>query len=59
LPFCGESRRWRGHLAVREPTSNPKYVAVSDYVWDPQTRIMALAQLTLDECTGEGAARCG
>jgi hypothetical protein len=47
------------HLAVREPTSNPKYVAVSDYVWDPQTRIMALAQLTLDECTGEGAARCG
>ncbi|MFG2875301.1 hypothetical protein ACGFYU_09885 [Streptomyces sp. NPDC048337] len=38
------------HLAVREPTSNPKYVAVSDYVWDPQARIMALSQLTLDEC---------
>ncbi|MGW0734296.1 hypothetical protein [Streptomyces sp. NPDC002851] len=23
-----------GHLAVREPTSNPKYVSVSDYVWE-------------------------
>ncbi|MFD9405749.1 hypothetical protein ACFWBN_01830 [Streptomyces sp. NPDC059989] len=38
------------HLAVREPTSNPKYVAVSDYVWDPQAGIMNLSQLTLDEC---------
>ncbi|WP_046777731.1 hypothetical protein [Streptomyces yangpuensis] len=39
-----------GHLAVREPTSNPAYVAVSDYVWDPQAGIMNLSQLTLDDC---------
>lgn len=38
------------HLAVREPTSNPKYVAVSDYEWDPKARVMNLSQLTLDEC---------
>ncbi|MEU9298933.1 hypothetical protein [Streptomyces sp. NPDC048269] len=38
------------HLAVREPTSNPKYVSVSDYVWDPKARSMNLSQLTLDEC---------
>lgn len=38
------------HLAVREPTSNPKYVAVSDYVWDPDAGIMNLSQLTLDDC---------
>ncbi|MEV6954492.1 hypothetical protein [Streptomyces sp. NPDC051183] len=40
------------HLAVREPTSNPKYVAVSDYVWDPDAGIMNLSQLTLDDCPG-------
>ncbi|MFJ4775378.1 hypothetical protein [Streptomyces sp. NPDC088762] len=53
------------HLAVREPTSNPKYVAVSDYVWDQKAGIMSLSQLTLDECpalsdttpTGDGP-RC-
>ncbi|WP_412077440.1 hypothetical protein ACLF6K_23040 [Streptomyces xanthophaeus] len=38
------------HLAVREPTSNPEYVAVSDYVWDPDAGSMNLEQLTLDEC---------
>ncbi|MBT2479633.1 hypothetical protein J7E94_15625 [Streptomyces sp. ISL-94] len=38
------------HLAVREPTSNPKYVAVSDYVWDSKAGTMNLSQLTLDEC---------
>ncbi|UUU41153.1 hypothetical protein [Streptomyces sp. NBC_00162] len=38
------------HLAVREPTSNPKYVAVSDYEWDPRAGVMNLSQLTLDEC---------
>lgn len=38
------------HLAVREPTSNPDYVSVSDYVWDPDAGIMNLSQLTLDEC---------
>ncbi len=40
------------HLAVREPTSNPQYVGVSDYVWDPKAGIMNLSQLTLDECPG-------
>ncbi|MGR4881522.1 hypothetical protein ACIPUC_19230 [Streptomyces sp. LARHCF249] len=38
------------HLAVREPTSNPAYVAVSDYEWDPKAGVMSLSQLTLDEC---------
>ncbi|MFK0014217.1 hypothetical protein [Streptomyces sp. NPDC091027] len=44
------------HLAVREPTTNPDYVSVSDYVWDPKARIMNLAQLTLDECPNSTAA---
>ncbi|MFE0579542.1 hypothetical protein [Streptomyces sp. NPDC058874] len=39
-----------GHLAVREPTSNPAYVAVADYVWDPKGGLMNLSQLTLDDC---------
>ncbi|MCB5163436.1 hypothetical protein LG634_01025 [Streptomyces bambusae] len=39
-----------GHLAVREPTTNPSYVSVSDYEWDPDTRTMTLQQLTLDDC---------
>ncbi|MFJ7155343.1 hypothetical protein ACIQUQ_10420 [Streptomyces sp. NPDC101118] len=38
------------HLAVREPTSNPKLVAISDYVWEPESGSMALSQLSLDEC---------
>ncbi|WP_043194338.1 hypothetical protein [Streptomyces sp. NRRL F-2664] len=53
------------HLAVREPTSNPAYFAVSDYVWDAKTRTMNLSQLTLDDCAsltgvplGTGARRC-
>ncbi|MFF3012827.1 hypothetical protein [Streptomyces sp. NPDC057939] len=53
------------HLAVREPTSNPAYISVSDYVWDPDAGIMNLSQLTLDECPGladaplaEDGARC-
>ncbi|MEV0410380.1 hypothetical protein AB0I68_06075 [Streptomyces sp. NPDC050448] len=40
------------HLAVREPTSNPEKVSVSDYAWDPKAGIMNLSQLTLDECAG-------
>ncbi|MET9963101.1 hypothetical protein ABZ128_29220 [Streptomyces sp. NPDC006326] len=40
------------HLALREPTSNPKKVSVSDYVWDPEAGVMNLSQLTLDECAG-------
>ncbi|WP_330331387.1 hypothetical protein OHS33_17675 [Streptomyces sp. NBC_00536] len=39
-----------GHLAVREPTSNPKFISVSDYVWDPGAGIMNLSDLTLDDC---------
>ncbi|WP_328299851.1 hypothetical protein OG389_20105 [Streptomyces sp. NBC_00435] len=48
------------HLAVREPTSNPKKVSISDYVWDPEAGILNLSQLTLDECpgTGDGSTRC-
>lgn len=52
-----------GHLAVREPTSNPAYVSVSDYVWDGK-RAMALDDLSLDECraprtgTGTGHEPC-
>ncbi|WP_411103540.1 hypothetical protein [Streptomyces sp. cmx-4-9] len=38
------------HLAVREPSSNPEYVAVADYVWNPDTGTMNLEQLTLDDC---------
>ncbi|NXY96538.1 hypothetical protein HYE82_19510 [Streptomyces sp. BR123] len=38
------------HLSVREPTPNPKKVSVSDYVWNPETGTMDLAELTLDEC---------
>ncbi|MFI5861112.1 hypothetical protein [Streptomyces sp. NPDC051546] len=41
------------HLAVREPTSNPKKVSISDYVWDPDAGIMNLSQLTLDECPNQ------
>ncbi|MER5809690.1 hypothetical protein ABT143_16085 [Streptomyces sp. NPDC002033] len=40
------------HLAIREPTTNPQYISVSDYVWDPKTGSMSLSQLTLDECHG-------
>ncbi|MFD0269178.1 hypothetical protein ACFVGY_21795 [Streptomyces sp. NPDC127106] len=38
------------HLALREPTSNPKQVSVSDYVWNPETGAMDLSELTLDDC---------
>ncbi|MFJ3922575.1 hypothetical protein [Streptomyces sp. NPDC090022] len=49
-----------GHLAVREPTSNPKLVSISDYEWDPAAGSMNLSQLTLDECptVQEPATRC-
>ncbi|MGW6707028.1 hypothetical protein ACWGDE_19355 [Streptomyces sp. NPDC054956] len=48
------------HLAVREPTSNPKKTSVSDYVWDPEAGIMNLSQLTLDDCPGpnDGPGPC-
>ncbi|MFB7633843.1 hypothetical protein ACFC0M_23270 [Streptomyces sp. NPDC056149] len=35
-----------GHLAVREPTKDPRYVSVTDYVWDGHA--MGLWDLTLD-----------
>ncbi|MCJ1678557.1 hypothetical protein MTF65_14600 [Streptomyces sp. APSN-46.1] len=50
------------HLAVREPTSNPKKVAVSDYAWDPGAGILNLSQLTLDDCPADpsdGRRVCG
>ncbi|MFJ8307893.1 MULTISPECIES: hypothetical protein [unclassified Streptomyces] len=37
-----------GHLAIREPTSNDKFVYVSHYAWDG--RMMALSELKLDTC---------
>ncbi|MCX4526952.1 hypothetical protein OG982_14945 [Streptomyces sp. NBC_01551] len=46
------------HLAVREPTSNPEQVAVSDYVWDPAAGVMNLSQLTLDACHTDGPDSC-
>ncbi|WP_433856881.1 hypothetical protein [Streptomyces kronopolitis] len=36
-----------GHLAVREPTKDPRYVSVTDYVWDGHE--MDLWNLTLDD----------
>lgn len=35
-----------GHLAIREPTKDPRYVSVTDYVWDGNS--MGLWDLTLD-----------
>lgn len=36
-----------GHLAIREPTKDPRYVSVTDYVWDGHA--MDLWNLTLDD----------
>ncbi|MEU9123433.1 hypothetical protein AB0C96_26785 [Streptomyces sp. NPDC048506] len=36
-----------GHLSIREPTKDPRYVSVTDYVWDGDS--MDLWDLTLDE----------
>ncbi|WP_251054125.1 hypothetical protein [Streptomyces sp. ISL-66] len=49
------------HLAVREPTSNPAYVSVSDYVWDDKAGLMNLVQLTLDSCphANDASGPCG
>ncbi|MER7764643.1 hypothetical protein [Streptomyces sp. NPDC097619] len=49
-----------GHLAVREPTSNPELVAISDYVWDPDKGGMVLEAVTVDDCPSvkESAKPC-
>ncbi|GES33875.1 hypothetical protein AB0G60_23775 [Streptomyces angustmyceticus] len=36
-----------GHLAIREPTKDPRYVSVIDYLWDGDS--MSLWNLTLDD----------
>ncbi|MFJ9414629.1 hypothetical protein ACIRPT_10745 [Streptomyces sp. NPDC101227] len=36
-----------GHLVIREPTKDPRYVSVTDYTWDNGE--MALWDLTLDD----------
>ncbi|MFF5449094.1 hypothetical protein [Streptomyces sp. NPDC012888] len=48
------------HLALREPTSNPALVSISEYVWDPAAGAMRLAALTVDECPSvkEAASPC-
>ncbi|MFE0103384.1 hypothetical protein [Streptomyces sp. NPDC059009] len=42
-----------GHLTVREPSSNPDQVSVSDYAWNGA--VMSLWDLSLDDC---GDSRC-
>jgi hypothetical protein len=46
-----------GRLSLREPTKDPRYVAVTDYVWDGDS--MALWDLTLDEPRKRPTARTG
>ncbi|BDM66585.1 hypothetical protein HEK616_00720 [Streptomyces nigrescens] len=46
-----------GHLAVREPTKDPRYVSVTDLVWDGKA--MALWDLTLDEARRHQTRRTG
>ncbi|MGK5630076.1 hypothetical protein [Streptomyces sp. URMC 123] len=36
-----------GHLTTREPTTDPRYVSASDYLWDGRT--MVLESMVLDE----------
>jgi hypothetical protein len=43
-----------GHLAVRQPTEDPRYVSVTDYVWNGDS--MGLWDLTLDEARKPTAA---
>ncbi|MBW5485554.1 hypothetical protein GPJ59_27700 [Streptomyces bambusae] len=40
------------HLAVREPTSNPRLVAITDYEWNRKAGVMELTAVTVDECPG-------
>ncbi|MFI7099858.1 hypothetical protein ACIBK8_10920 [Streptomyces sp. NPDC050161] len=46
-----------GHLAVREPTKDPRYVSVTDYLWDDGQ--MTLWDLTLDEARKPQPAHSG
>ncbi|WP_405742716.1 hypothetical protein OG422_12345 [Streptomyces sp. NBC_01525] len=46
-----------GHLVVREPTKDPRYVSVTDYLWDKDR--MTLWDLTLDDAHKPQPARSG
>ncbi|MGW1837911.1 hypothetical protein [Streptomyces sp. NPDC002067] len=46
-----------GHLVVREPTKDPRYVSVTDYLWDKDR--MTLWDLTLDDARKPQPARSG
>ncbi|MFD9815533.1 hypothetical protein [Streptomyces sp. NPDC059080] len=45
------------HLVVREPTKDPRYVSVTDYLWDKDR--MTLWDLTLDDARKPRPARSG
>ncbi|MET7799919.1 hypothetical protein [Streptomyces decoyicus] len=46
-----------GHLVIREPTKDPRYVSVTDYVWDGHS--MTLWNLTLDDARTPQTPRAG
>ncbi|MFJ5799063.1 hypothetical protein [Streptomyces decoyicus] len=46
-----------GHLVIREPTKDPRYVSVTDYVWDGHS--MSLWNLTLDDARTPQTPRAG
>lgn len=46
-----------GHLAIREPTKDPRYVSVTDYLWDGDS--MSLWNLTLDDARTSQTPRAG
>ncbi|MFD3421345.1 hypothetical protein [Streptomyces decoyicus] len=46
-----------GHLVIREPTKDPRYVSVTDYVWDGHS--MTLWNITLDDARTPQTPRAG
>lgn len=46
-----------GHLAIREPTKDPRYVSVTDYLWDGDS--MSLWNLTLDDARTSQTPQAG
>ncbi|MFG2532367.1 hypothetical protein [Streptomyces sp. NPDC048516] len=46
-----------GHLAIREPTKDPRYVSVIDYLWDGDS--MSLWNLTLDDARTSQTPQAG